>query len=384
MKSPCYDAARVRKHSGAEAKDLQIKPSPVLEPVGPKPCCPPRKAVRSLFPNTKTVPGKENSTLKEHDLTWEESFEDSGIFSLHNSQLEDFQKEDDGERRRSRTFISDHVSQREKSSPGKTVSSEQRPKLPIQDFQRAVCERLARSHARTKRYDWSIVSEEAERHLLDRVIGGHMGKEFVDIFQSLLSRNMRVILTTILALLGEMDLISCKTVSQTWRRIICEDSAARSRCEKVERELQESTNSLRRSGLTRDVAETRAVLSCMQRLGSTGTPKPPSSSTPISGVHRPSQSSHFKDYMKATSALKTHESLRPCKHCRSPATHYPEVQRATCTRQSCLFDFCTRCLGSYHGSTPCRVVQPRTCGVSSGSTPVLPGSARSKRNVRRL
>ena len=57
------------------------------------------------------------------------------------------------------------------------------------------------------RYDWSVISKVAEDHLLDRVIGGHMGLEYVDIFTSLLSRNMRSILTNILALLGEMDLI---------------------------------------------------------------------------------------------------------------------------------------------------------------------------------
>lgn len=57
------------------------------------------------------------------------------------------------------------------------------------------------------RYDWSIVTKVAEDHLLDRVIGGQMGCEYVDIFSSLLHRNMRNILTKILALLGDMDLI---------------------------------------------------------------------------------------------------------------------------------------------------------------------------------
>ena len=47
----------------------------------------------------------------------------------------------------------------------------------------------------------------AEDHLLDRVIGGHMGREYVDVFSSLLSRNMRAMLTNVLALLGDMDLI---------------------------------------------------------------------------------------------------------------------------------------------------------------------------------
>lgn len=57
------------------------------------------------------------------------------------------------------------------------------------------------------RYDWSIITKVAEDHLLDRVIGGQMGLEFVDVFSSLLSRNMRSILVDILALLGDLDLI---------------------------------------------------------------------------------------------------------------------------------------------------------------------------------
>lgn len=57
------------------------------------------------------------------------------------------------------------------------------------------------------RYDWSIVTKVAEDHLLDRVIGGQMGLEYVDVFSCLLARNMRNILTNILSLLGDMDLI---------------------------------------------------------------------------------------------------------------------------------------------------------------------------------
>lgn len=57
------------------------------------------------------------------------------------------------------------------------------------------------------RFDWSIMSKLADGHLLDRVIGRQMGLEHVDVFASLLSRNMKIILTNILALLGDMDLI---------------------------------------------------------------------------------------------------------------------------------------------------------------------------------
>lgn len=99
-------------------------------------------------------------------------------------------------------------------------------------------------------------------------------------------------------------------------------------------------------------------------------------------VHKLNQK--FQIFIQAASSLRQHESLRPCKHCGSPAKHSAETQRATCTRLSCLFDFCTRCQEAFHGSTPCRVVQPRSHFSTSKSTPHIPGSARSKRSIRRL
>lgn len=43
-----------------------------------------------------------------------------------------------------------------------------------------------------------------------------MGCEFVDVFSSLLSRNMRNVLTSILALLGDMDLIRYETAQSVF------------------------------------------------------------------------------------------------------------------------------------------------------------------------
>lgn len=57
------------------------------------------------------------------------------------------------------------------------------------------------------RYDWSIVSKVAQEFPLQQVIGGSMGCEYVDVFSSLLQKNMRHILSKILVLLGDMDLI---------------------------------------------------------------------------------------------------------------------------------------------------------------------------------
>uniref|UniRef100_UPI003AAA8E75 F-box only protein 5 n=1 Tax=Centroberyx gerrardi TaxID=166262 RepID=UPI003AAA8E75 len=457
MKCPSYEASRGNNMekspaahaavAAAESKVSHPKTSPLKDYIPFKPQLSPVGVTRVLFSlnnDTRAVHNKENSNSREYDRTLEEGFEDSGYLSLHNSQIEDHhrEEEDDHVQGQPPATPSPPATHQEKTTtlrhspskcqgkasssrpvslvmastptvcPGRKVSLSSSPaghqsdtNLPILNFQRAVCEELAKSFQRNKRYDWSLVAKLAEDHLLDRVIGAQMGREYVDVFSSLLSRNMRGILTRILALLGDMDLISCRKVSKTWRKIICEDTAALSRCQQAEQELRESQSSLgqRGCGLTRDVALSRVVLSCMQTLASSSpssSSSSSSSSTPSCRANRrapPSQKDHthtphthssqrtrFTEYLEAASGLKQHESLRPCKRCGSPATHLSEAQRATCTRPGCLFDFCTRCQEAFHGSSPCRAVLPRPHQHSAKTTPILAGSARSKRNLRRL
>ncbi|KAM9726879.1 F-box only protein 5 [Menidia menidia] len=434
MKCPQYEATRVntmeRSSSAAESKILRLKTSPAKEPTPIKPESPSAGSTRLLFPaknSTSAVHNKENSASRDQEGTLDEFLEDSGYLSLHNSQIDYHHGDEADEHLLGKAVPSSAATHlNADSSPSKcqgTITRSQpvslaistpvsRPKtrtalsstpsnqhsdpnLPILKFQQAVCEELAKDYKKNKRYDWSIVSKVAEDHLLDRVIGGQMGLEYLDMFTSLLSRNMRSILTNILMLLGDMDLISCKKVSRTWRRIICEDTRAQRRCQQAEQALRESRNSLRQraSGLTRDVAVSRVVLSCMQTLASSSTLSSSSAqsrglSKRPAAVHKGStpnsQCTRFSEYIQAASSLKQHESLRPCKRCGSPATHLAELQRARCTRSSCLFDFCTRCQEPFHSSTPCRTVQPRNQFSASKTTPIIPGSARSKRSIRRL
>ncbi|XP_072246438.1 F-box only protein 5 [Leuresthes tenuis] len=433
MKCPHYEATRdntmERSSAAAESKLLQLKTSPVKEPIPIKPLCPSVGSTTVLFStkdNASAVHNKENSTSRDHERTLDEAFEDSGYLSLHNSQIDcpHVDEVDDHVVGKPTAVLSSPATHQEKTdlSPSKhqwwaksshlavftpvdrprrrtaTLSStpsnqHSDPKLPILKFELAVCEELAKYYKKNKRYDWSIVSKVAEDHLLDRVIGRQMGLEYIDVFTSLLSRNMRSILTKTLALLGDMDLISCKKVSKTWRKIICEDTAALSRCRRAEQTLEESRISLSRlqKGLTRDVVASRVVLSCMQTLASSSTSS--SSSTQSCGINKRPAScqkgstpnhSRFNEYVQAASNLKEHESLRACRRCGSPATHFTEVQRARCTRSSCLFDFCTRCQEPFHSSTPCRTVQPRSQFSNSKPTQTIPRSTRSKRSVRRL
>uniref|UniRef100_A0A3P8U848 F-box protein 5 n=1 Tax=Amphiprion percula TaxID=161767 RepID=A0A3P8U848_AMPPE len=351
MKCPCYEAIKASNmEKSSESKVLHLKPSPVKELTPIKAQCSPAEVAKVLFSikDTSAVHDKENSTGREHDHSLDESFEDTSLVAVYTPV--------DCSRRTPAAYSLS-------STPSDPHSD---PNLPILMFQRAVCEELAKSYKKNNKYDWSIVTKVAEDHLLDRVIGGQMGLEYIDIFTSLLSRNMRSVLTNILALLGDMDLISCKKVSRTWRKIICEDTAALSRCRQAEQALRTGC------GLTRDVAVSRVVLSCMQTLSVSALENPycliPSFNRFV-----------FCSCVQAASSLKQHESLRHCKRCGSPATHSPEVRQAVCTR--CLFNFCTRCQETFHGSTPCRTVQPRLRVPTSKKTPIVPGT---KRSIRRL
>ncbi|XP_038151600.1 F-box only protein 5 [Cyprinodon tularosa] len=403
--------------AAAEAKVLYPKDSPKKEPSPIKPQHSPAGVTTELFPiksDTSTVHNKENSTNREQDGISDEFFEDSGYLSLINSHI-DHHVDEEGEViagiHRGKTVsannsptkcqgsarlslpgtLSVHTPvDRHKRATGamsSTPANQHRSNLPILRFQQDVCEELAKSYKKNKRYDWSVIPKIAEDHLLDRIIGGQIGLEHIDMFTSLLVRNMKIILTNILAMLGDMDLISCRQVSRTWRKIICEDSAAMRRCRQAEQALRESRSSRMKtaSGMTRDLATSRVVLSCMQTLASSSTPassQSPSRHSCRTTRHTPT--SRFSEYSQAASSLKQHESLRSCRRCGSPATHSAEVQRARCTRSNCLFEFCTRCQEPFHGSAPCRTVKPHMNSKTSKVTPIIAGGPRSKQSVRRL
>lgn len=431
MKVPSNDPLQTNeKRSASDRKEVQLHGSPLKESIVFKA---PLPTVISQNDNTRAVHNKENATGREHDRAMDQGLEDSGYLSLQNSQIED---EDDYIHGRhtllsvtGATYQEKHVTP--KSSPTKcqdTISPyvtgvftpldihrkrndaysmsstpadchhdpavSRTANLPILRFEQAVCEELSKSFQKNKRYDWSIIPKLAEDYHLNRVIGGQMGVDHVDMFSSLLCRNMKCILAQILALLGDMDLIRCKKVSRAWKQIILEDSVALKRFQQAEKALRESELSQRKAcGLTRDPALSRVVLSSLQHVATGSSSSQPCPAL-LQSCRKKGNSTSFKtmtpncsrfnQYVEAASALKQHESLRHCKRCGSPATHLKEVQRATCTRLSCQFDFCTCCQESFHGSTPCRELRPRQHFSTSKTSTILPGSARSKRNVRRL
>lgn len=408
--------SNVVKTSATGFKDVQLHCSPVKEAVVFKT---PLSTVFSQNDNIRAVHNKENAIARDHDRTVDQGLEDSGYLSLHNSHIEEEDCNIHGHALLSVTgaacqsknitpkpspakcqdtispFVTEvftpldiHRKRNHTYSLSSTPADHHDPSLPILKFEQTVCKELAKSFQKNKRYDWSVIPKLAEDFHLDRVIGGQMGVDYVDMFSSLVSRNMKCILAQILALLGDLDLISCKKVSRTWRQIIHDDSKALKRCQRAEKALRECELVQRKAcGFTREETVSRVVLSSLQRVA-TDKPSSKASSALVQSCRNGNSASvktvnsRFDQYVEAASALKTHESLRHCKRCGSPATHLKEAQRATCTRLSCQFDFCTCCQESFHGSTPCR--QLRLHFSTSQKSTILPGSARSKRNVRRL
>lgn len=206
MKCPQYKATmanNIEKSSAAvaaaESKVLHLKASPVKEPTPIKPQFPPAgvtTALLSLNNNTRAVHNKENSTsTREHDMTLDEGFEDSGYLSLHNSQIDDQHGDDEDDLIQGKPTVTlrppaaaTHQERTisPKNSPSKshgwtnssypvslvaasTPGSHPRSKkvacslsstpcnhhndanLPILKFQRAVCEELAKSYRKNKR-----------------------------------------------------------------------------------------------------------------------------------------------------------------------------------------------------------------------------------------
>ncbi|TSK77022.1 F-box only protein 43 [Bagarius yarrelli] len=77
------------------------------------------------------------------------------------------------------------------------------------------------------------------------------------------------------------------------------------------------------------------------------------------------------------------ECLRPCPRCERPARCHSVKAEGVCSWSECVYHFCTSCLRAYHGSAECtRLSNVHSC--RKGRSQLLPGSAQSKRNIKRL
>lgn len=177
----------------AESKVLYPQVSPLKEPPTIKPHFPPASVTTALFSlnnSNRAVHNKENSNRREHDRTLDEGLEDSGYLSLQSSQIDEHHVAEEEDQSHAATHQERITTPKHSPSkcPGKTnavhpvcleapstpVSCPERravkyslsstpashhddPNLPILNFQRAVCEELAKSFQRTQRYECSTI-----------------------------------------------------------------------------------------------------------------------------------------------------------------------------------------------------------------------------------
>ncbi|XP_078254771.1 F-box only protein 43 [Rhinoraja longicauda] len=221
---------------------------------------------------------------------------------------------------------------------------------------------------------------------LCRLIGRKMGLEKVDIVKELFNRNLTHVLTIILYCLTVEDICRVWKVSKVWKKIIKQDQAL---CLKRKQYLDESRNHQVHNQPWATDAETRCNLPDRPALKSVQaqakimfTPtlssqqgKPPGGCSSAS-----KSSSKREEFLQVAKTLFNDEALKPCPRCQSPARYNPMKKRGLCSREDCAFDFCTQCFCVFHGSRECGSKSAKHFGNKGGT----PGSAQSKRNLRRL
>ncbi|KAM8871102.1 F-box only protein 43 [Spinachia spinachia] len=221
------------------------------------------------------------------------------------------------------------------------------------------------------------------------LIGRKMGLRKVDILMELRKRNLGHILCIILSHLPSESIYMFGRVSKGWTKILQQDKRASIRRKNylsdVEAALElggavhvhdaETRHSLpKRLALKTVQAQSRTSSFCTPQSGnSTLTP------SQLSALKSSSSSKRDK-FLEVAQTLFNDECLKPCPRCQHPARCHSVKQEGVCSRADCDFRFCTACLCAFHGS--------RECGSQSVGRRkkdiLLPGSAQSKRNVRRL
>uniref|UniRef100_H2TU63 F-box protein 43 n=1 Tax=Takifugu rubripes TaxID=31033 RepID=H2TU63_TAKRU len=210
------------------------------------------------------------------------------------------------------------------------------------------------------------------------LIGRKMGLGKVDILTELKKRSLRHVLSIILGELSPESVYRWD-VCKSWSEVVQQDEGA---CLKRRTHLMEVDSGgahhvpeaetrltlLKRSALKSVQAQSRSSSFCTpQSAKSTLTPLQHSGSL----FYLPSQ---------VAKTLFNDECLKPCPRCQHPARCHSVKGEGICSRADCGFQFCTACLCTFHGS--------RECGSQSvgrhNKDKLLPGSAQSKRNVRRL
>ncbi|XP_070589823.1 F-box only protein 5 [Erythrolamprus reginae] len=256
--------------------------------------------------------------------------------------------------------------------------------LPVLHFEELVCSTLKKTSKRNPK-SWALVLDKVASRKMDFVnlIGKKMGLDKIDILGELFHRKFRHLLANILIHLNYTDLINMAKVSITWKKILLSDKWAFQMYSKaLKLSLNSNTVAVKQSD-TREYALHREPLMYIQKIAATqiNFSKKTSRMKANSQSNQTPSFSRHSQFSEVAKTLKNTDSLKVCHRCGSPAKYDSHLQRATCVREGCGFDFCTKCLCSYHSAKDCLTGNPVKMSFRLGPPPC---SKKSKHNLRRL
>ncbi|XP_054241576.1 F-box only protein 43 [Indicator indicator] len=286
-----------------------------------------------------------------------------------------------------RNFVAeDHVLVSEHPSEDLLVSYGDLSRTPALKLVQEIC-------LQRKRSDQNEISENIDTTeifalecVLAGLIGKKMGLEKLDILTELKYRNLKHILAIVLDALTVESLCSIWEVSKNWREIIVQDRSADERRKLYIKHLREAAGEsfkkaedaatrlcvLNRSALRPVQAQARTPVAQMLPSRIELTPRRCSSA--------PHSTSRREAYLKVAKTLFTDEALKPCPRCQYPAKYQLVKKQGLCSRDVCAFEFCILCLQAFHGSKECSSLSAKQRYKKDAP----PGSAQSKRNLKRL
>ncbi|XP_069462874.1 F-box only protein 5 isoform X2 [Ambystoma mexicanum] len=324
--------------------------------------------------NKNLTPLRDDNVRTSLDLEHSEIQDESGYSSMVNSNLTDTL--DSG------LFTDVSLGDTPIRLQSQTPPPFSKYNLPIVCFEEVVCSTLKKTSRRNPKLDWDVVEMVSKKGFgLQNVIGRKMGLDRMDILGELFLRDFRHVVAQILVHLSEMDLINVAGVSRRWNDLLTADKRAFPLYISSLEAFVANTAKLSEDVASRTYSLRRAALTSVQKAASPNCKPSKKSHRQKQASYGSIQQSRHAEFAEAVKTLKNDESLKVCLHCRSPAKFDSYTHRATCSRQSCGFDFCTQCLCDYHFSKDCASSKSPMSGIRLGP---LPGSKQSKQNLRRL
>ncbi|NXM67993.1 FBX43 protein, partial [Serilophus lunatus] len=272
---------------------------------------------------------------------------------------------------------------KEQSSGGLVVGHGDFSRTPALKIVHEIC--LQRQRSGQKQISENIDGMEifAVDHVLPGLIGKKMGLEKLDILTELKNRNLKHVLAIVLDALTVESLCSIWKVSKNWREIVVQDKSADRRRKLYMKQLKEEDGEYllkTEDAATRLNILNRSALRPVQAQARTPVLQTPPSCTELTAANSSNSTSRQEQYMKVAKTLFTDEALKPCPRCQYPAKYQLVKKRGLCSREACAFEFCILCLHAFHGSKECNTLSAKRKNKKDAP----PGSAQSKRNLKRL